>query len=133
GAVWCTPFWGLSQAAQELMAVLGAVVTWWITEATPLPVTALLGPTFCVLGGGGPAKEVVRSFAEPIIFLFLGSFLLAEAMLHHGLNRRIAFHVLGWPIIGENPARPLFAFCGLTGLLSVSLFDTASAVRSVSH
>src|SRR5213594_3914119 len=126
GAIWFVPVRGLSDAAHRLLAVLAAVVTLWITEATPLPVTALLGPTFCVLAGIGPAKEVFRSFADPIIFLFLGSFLLAEAMLHHGLNRRIAFHVLGWPIIGENPARLLFAFGALTGLISMWVSNTAT-------
>src|SRR5438094_144845 len=71
--LWFVPVRGLSEAAHRLLAVLAAVVTLWITEATPLPVTALLGPTLCVLTGIGPAKAVFRSFADPIIFLFLGS------------------------------------------------------------
>src|SRR5437867_11455307 len=125
-AVWWLPIAGLTSAAHHLLAILGLVVVLWITEAIPLPVTALLGPTLCVVAGVSGVKDVFKSFADPIIFLFLGSFLLAEAMLHHGLNRRVAFHVLGWPIIGENPARLLFAFGALTGLISMWVSNTAT-------
>lgn len=124
--LWFIPVRGLSENGHLLLAVLGAVVTLWITEAVPLPVTALLGPTLCVLLGIGPAKEVFRSFADPIIFLFLGSFLLAEAMLHHGLNRRIAFQVLGWRVVGNSPGRLLLAFGALTGFISMWVSNTAT-------
>jgi sodium-dependent dicarboxylate transporter 2/3/5 len=124
--LWVIPFEGLSSPAHHLLAVLGAVVTLWMTEAIPLPITALLGPTLCVVLGIGPAREVLRSFADPIIFLFLGSFLLAEGMLRHGLNRRIAFLVLASRAIGESPTRLLFAFAGLTGLISMWVSNTAT-------
>ena len=75
------PVAGLSVEAHRLLAVLGAVVVLWMTEAIPLAVTALLGPALCVLLGIGSAKEIFHGFADPIIFLFLGSFLIAEAML----------------------------------------------------
>jgi len=106
--------------AHRLLAVLAAVVTLWITEAIHLPVTALLGPVLCVLTGAfvpeagtPPVKQVFRSFADPVIFLFLGSFLLAEAMLHHGLNRRIAFQILGLPGVGASPAKLLAPAFGI--------------------
>src|SRR6266542_3126384 len=125
-ALWFLPVRGLSDAAHHLLAVLGAVVALWVTEAAPLPVTALLGPALCVLAGIGSAKEVFRNFADPIIFLFLGSFLLAEGMLHHGLNRRIAFQVLAWPVVGQSSTRLLAAFAGLTGLISMWVSTTAT-------
>jgi sodium-dependent dicarboxylate transporter 2/3/5 len=124
--LWFCPLRGLDPAAHRLLAILGAVVILWITEAVPLAITALLGPTFCVLAGIGPAKEVFRGFADPIIFLFLGSFLIAEAMLHHGLNRRIAFQVLGLPFVGGRPARLLAAFAAITGLISMWVSNTAT-------
>ena len=124
--LWLSPFRGLDAAAHHLLAILGAVVTLWITEAVPLPVTALLGPAFCVLAGIGSAKDVLRGFADPIIFLFLGSFLIAEAMLHHGLNRRIAFQVLGLPFVGGSPARLLAAFAAITGFISMWVSNTAT-------
>ena len=62
--LWFSPIGGLGIDAHHLLAILGAIVTLWITEAVPLPVTALLGPALCVLAGVGPAKEVFRSFAQ---------------------------------------------------------------------
>src|SRR5688572_28337106 len=92
--LWVVPVAGLSVEAHRLLAVMGAVVALWVTEAIPLAVTAMLGPALCVLLGIGKAKETFRGFADPIIFLFLGSFLIAEAMLRHGVNRRIAFGIM---------------------------------------
>ena len=53
-------------------------------------------------------RKIFRGFADPIIFLFLGSFLIAEAMLQHGLNRRIAFGIMRG--VGTSPKRLLAAF-----------------------
>jgi sodium-dependent dicarboxylate transporter 2/3/5 len=113
--------------------VIAAIVTLWITEALPLPVTALLGPTLCVLTGAyvpegaTPAARVVfRSFADPVIFLFIGSFLLAEAMLHHGLNRRIAFQILGLRGVGQSPVRLLAGFGAITAFISFWMSNTAT-------
>ena len=124
--VWWLPISGLTNAAHSLLAILGLVVVLWITEAIPLPVTALLGPTLCVVTGVSGVKDVFKSFADPIIFLFLGSFLLAEAMLHHGLNRRIAFYILGLPAVGESPGRLLLAFGAITGFISMWVSNTAT-------
>ncbi|MBI4625269.1 MAG: DASS family sodium-coupled anion symporter, partial [Verrucomicrobia bacterium] len=116
----------LTWQAQQLLAVLGLVITLWITEAIPLPVTALFGPALCVILGVAPAKDIFKNFADPIIFLFLGSFLLAEAMLRHGLNRRVAFLILGLRGVGESPARLLAAFGAVTGFLSMWISNTAA-------
>ena len=123
--LWMIPLPGISGAGHRLAAVLGAVVGLWITEAIPLPVTAILGPALCVLMGIAPAKEIFRGFADPIIFLFLGSFLIAEAMLRHGLNRRIAFGIMRR--VGTSPPRLLAAFGsmltigGISGKAAVSV------------
>jgi sodium-dependent dicarboxylate transporter 2/3/5 len=116
----------LSDPAHRLLAILGLVVTLWITESIPLPVTALFGPSLCVLLGIGPAKDVFRSFADQIIFLFMGSFLLAEAMFRHGLNRRIAFGILGLKWVGESPTRVLLAFGAVTGVMSMWISNTTT-------
>jgi solute carrier family 13 (sodium-dependent dicarboxylate transporter), member 2/3/5 len=120
------PLTGLSVEAHRVLAVLGLVVTFWVTEAIPLPATALLGPALCVVLGVGPVRDIFRSFADPIIFLFIGSFIIAEGMLHHGVNRRIAFQILGLRAIGESPARLLLAFGGIAGFLSMWLSNTAT-------
>lgn len=110
-----------------MLAVFGLVITLWITEAIPLAVTALLGPALCVVCGVNSEREVFKSFGHPILFLFLGSFLLAEGMLHHGLNRRIAFFILGLNWVAKSPARILAAFGVITGFLSMWISNTTAA------
>ena len=94
----------LSPEGQRLAVIVAAVVVLWFTEALPLAVTALLGAVACVVAGVAPAKEVFRPFADPLIFLFIGSFLLAEAIRQHRLDRRLAYAVLAAPAVGERPA-----------------------------
>ena len=83
----------LTPEAWTLAAIVAVVVVLWFTEALPLAVTALLGAAACVLLGVAPAKEVFAPFADPLIFLFIGSFLLAEAIRLHGLDRRLAYNL----------------------------------------
>ncbi|MCX8092233.1 MAG: DASS family sodium-coupled anion symporter, partial [Verrucomicrobiae bacterium] len=125
--LWSLPVTAPGPEAHRLLAVLGLVVTLWLTEAIPLAVTALVGPALCVVCGVATDKEMFRGFGHPIIFLFLGSFLLAEAMLQHGLNRRIALMVLSWRGVGGRPARVLWAFAGVVGFLSMWISNTTAA------
>ena len=83
----------LSEEGHMLAAILGLVITLWISEAIPIPVTALLGAVLCVLFGVAPAKVVFTPFADPIIFLFIGSFIIARAMSIHKLDRRFALYI----------------------------------------
>lgn len=124
--LWFLPVSGLDTDAHRLLAVLGFVVTLWMTEAVPLPVTALLGPALCVVLGIGSAKQVFANFGDPIIFLFLGSFFIAQAMFAHGLNRRVAFLILAHPLVGNSPARLLLAFGLISGFLSMWISNTAT-------
>ena len=78
----------LSDSARTLAAILTWVVVMWITEPIPLPITALLGCGLCVLTGVGGMKTVFAAFSHPIIFLFIGSFFISEALTVHGLDRR---------------------------------------------
>lgn len=125
-AIWLLPIASLSDKAHALFAVLGLVVTLWVTEAIPLAATSLLGTALCIVLGIAPAREVLRGFADPVIFLFLGSFLLAEAMLKHGLNRRVAFQLLGLRWVGESPFALLLVFGVITGGISMWISNTAT-------
>ena len=120
------PIPNLALPAHRLLAVMALVVILWITEAVPLAATALLGPVLCVLLGIGGMKDVFRGFADPIIFVFLGGFLLAEAILHHGLNRRIAFSILGQRWVSQSPTRLLAGFGLVTALISLWVSNTAT-------
>jgi sodium-dependent dicarboxylate transporter 2/3/5 len=120
------PITGLSLAAHRLAAVLGAVVVLWVTEALPLPVTALLGAAACVVLQVAPAKEVFAPFADPLMFLFIGAFILARAIFLHGLDRRLAYAVLSLPWVGARPGRILLAFAAVTTMISAWISNTAT-------
>ncbi len=120
------PMPGLSPEAHRLAAVLGAVVVLWVTEALPLPVTALLGASACVMLQVAPAKEVFAPFADPLMFLFIGAFILARGIFLHGLDRRVAYAVLSLPWVGARPGRILVAFGAATALISAWISNTAT-------
>ncbi len=128
GAALAVYSWASDLPAPErrLAAVLLLVVVFWITEAIPIPVTALLGPALCVVVGVGGAREVLEPFADPIIFVFLGSFLLARAMTVNGLDRRVAVGILRSPAIAQSPARIRIAVGAATFLLSMWISNTAA-------
>jgi sodium-dependent dicarboxylate transporter 2/3/5 len=116
----------LTIEGQMLSAILAAVSVLWVSETLPLPVTALLGAVLCVVLGVAPAKTVLGYFADPIVFLFIGSFMLARAMTLHGLDRRIALAFLSTPGVGASPARTLAAFGIVTGFISMWVSNTAT-------
>ena len=124
--VYFLPFPSLSPNAHMLAAIMAAVVIYWIAEPIPLPITALLGTAFCVLAGLGSAKSVFASYAHPIIFLFMGSFLLAEAMAVHGLDRRFAAWILSFAWVGVHPRRILLAIGIVTAFISMWVSNTAT-------
>ncbi|MGH9901081.1 MAG: SLC13 family permease [Pyrinomonadaceae bacterium] len=116
----------LKPEAHRLAAVMAAVMVLWISEALPMPVTALLGAAACVVLRVAPAREVFASFADPLIFLFIGSFILAQAIFYHRLDRRVAFGVLSISWIGARPARILLAFGAVTAFISAWISNTAT-------
>jgi sodium-dependent dicarboxylate transporter 2/3/5 len=118
---------GLTPEAWALAAIVAVVVVLWFTEALPLAVTALLGAAACVLFGVAPAKEVFAPFADPLIFLFIGSFLLAEAIRIHRLDRRLAYAVLSVPWVGEGPVRVLAGVAVVSTLISAFISNTVTA------
>ncbi len=115
-----------SPEARRLVGVMAAVVCWWVTEAMPLPVSALLGSSLCVLLGVAPARKVFAPYADPVIFLFLGSFWIAEAMSAHGLDRRIALRLLSLDALSRSPRRLLFGLGGVAAFISLWVSNTAT-------
>jgi sodium-dependent dicarboxylate transporter 2/3/5 len=125
-AVLLTSFPTLAPEAHRLAAVIAAVVVLWVTEAIPLPATALLGVAAAVALGVAPAREAFAPFADPLMFLFIGAFMLARAIFVHGLNRRVAYAVLSLPWVGESPGRILLAFGAVTTAISGWISNTAT-------
>lgn len=117
---------GLSPEGRTLSAILAAMAILWVTEPLPLPVTALLGAVLCVLLGVAPAKTVMAYFADPIVFVFIGGFIIARAMTHHRLDRRIAMAFMSIDFIGRSPAMILAGMGLITALLSMWVSNTAT-------
>jgi len=120
------PFSNLSSPAHKLLAILGLVVTFWVTEPIPIPITALLGALMCVILGVGSDKDVLAPFADPIVFLFIGSFILAEAMKVHRLDRRFAYAILSLSWVGNSSNRLLFAMGLACAFVSMWISNTAT-------
>ncbi len=116
----------LAAPAHRLAAILAMMVVLWVTEALPLAVTALIGPTLAIVLGVVPARAAYAPFADPIIFLFIGSFMLAEAMFTHGLDRRIAFGALSSRMVGGSPTRILIVYGGVAAGISMWISNTAT-------
>ena len=125
-AILFIPMGGMKPEAHRLAAIMAAVVVLWITEALPMPVTALLGATAAVIMNVAPAKDVFAPFADPLMFLFIGSFIIARAIMIHGLDKRIAFAVLSLKSVGSSPMRILFAFGAVTAGISAWISNTAT-------
>ncbi|MFC1536017.1 SLC13 family permease [Candidatus Neomarinimicrobiota bacterium] len=102
---------------------------WWITEAVPLAVTALLPivlyPTLGVMSG----KSVAPIYFNHIIFLFIGGFLVALAMRKWNLHRRIALKIL--MVFGTKPRNILLGFILATAFLSMWISNTATTMMMV--
>lgn len=117
---------GLKPEAHNLAAIISAIIVLWICESLPMPITALIGASLCILLKVAPAKEVLAPFADPLMFLFIGSFILARAIFLHDLDKRFAYGVLSLKWIGARPSRILFAFGAVTAFISGWISNTAT-------
>lgn len=126
GLLLLPPQWGLSMGAWHALAVVLWVSIWWMTEAIPIPVTALLPMVLFPLLGIKDLKSAAAPFADPIIYLFLGGFVIAFAMQRHELHRRFALNLI--QLIGTKPKRLLMGFMGTTALISMWISNTAATL-----
>ncbi len=120
------PFPSLNQEAHRLSAVLAWVLIYWIGEPIPIPATSLMAPVLCVLLGVSTPARAFESFANPIIFLFIGSFILAGAITSHRLDRRIALSILSLKWVGNSPLRLYLAIGIIPLCISMWISDSAT-------
>lgn len=107
-------------------AVAVMMATWWISEPIPLPATALLPLVLFPFLGVAPISDVAPAYADPLIFLFFGGFILAAALQRHGLHRWLALHMVR--IAGRSPSAIIAAIMGATAFLSMWVSNTAAAM-----
>jgi sodium-dependent dicarboxylate transporter 2/3/5 len=117
---------GMSLEAQRVAAVTILMATWWISEAIPIPATSLLPILMFPLLGVMPTGQATAGYANHLIFLFMGGFIIALAMQRWDLHRRIALHVIR--LTGFSPGRLVLGFMLATALLSAFVSNTATTV-----
>lgn len=117
----------LAHAAKLTAATAVLMGAWWMTEAIPIPATALLPLViFPVLNPETAIDDVGASYGSNIIFLFMGGFLLALAMQRWNLHRRIALRTVR--VMGTKPTQMVAGFMVATAFLSMWVSNTATAV-----
>lgn len=115
-----------SAAGRATAAVALWMAVWWLSEAIPISATALLPLALLPLLGATPIADAAAPYANELIFLFMGGFLIALAMERHGLHRRIAWVALR--LVGDRPASMVGGFMAVSALLSMWVSNTATAI-----
>jgi solute carrier family 13 (sodium-dependent dicarboxylate transporter), member 2/3/5 len=124
----------LEQNQHSLAAILALVITWWLTEAIPIPIAALLGVALCVVLEATPPPEegdtsadvVFGLFTDSTVFLFIGAFIIARAMVVHGLHKRVTYAMLSARGVGNSTTRIIIAF-GLVGAVTSPFMSNTAA------
>lgn len=117
---------GLSAAGWITLGMGLWMAIWWATEVLPIPATALLPVVVLPLFAVMPVKAVTASYGHPIVFLFMGGFLLGIAMQRCNLHTRIALLILGWA--GSQPRYQVAGFMLATAFLSMWVSNTATSI-----
>lgn len=123
------PFEGLNQEANAVLAATFWIATWWLTEAIPIPVTALLPIAIFPLTGAASIGQTTAAYGDKMLFLFIGGFIVAIAMQKWNLHKRIALNIIY--AIGSNVNRILLGFMIATSLLSMWISNTATTLMMV--
>lgn len=117
---------GLSDAGRATAAVGILMAVWWLTEAIPIAATALVPLVLLPLSGAMPIKAVAAPYANDVIYLFLGGFVLGLAMEKWGLHKRIALTTL--LVVGTGPRRIIAGFMIASAMLSAWVSNTATTI-----
>jgi sodium-dependent dicarboxylate transporter 2/3/5 len=121
-----SPFEFMDARTHQVVALVIWMLTWWITEFMPLPVTSMLPlvmlPTFSIV----PMSSVIVPYSSSVIFLFLGGFIIALALEKWTLHRRIALFIL--KMMGGKADNIVLGFVIASAFLSMWISNTATAV-----
>jgi sodium-dependent dicarboxylate transporter 2/3/5 len=119
------PVPGANGDVRAMLAVAALMATFWVSEAIPLAATSLLPLVLFPTLGLASAAEAAAPYANHLIFLFMGGFMLAQAMQRWGLHRRLALRIIA--AVGTSPPRVVLGFMCATGFLSMWVSNTATA------
>jgi sodium-dependent dicarboxylate transporter 2/3/5 len=116
----------MNDQAFQVLCVTAWVAIWWITEAVPIAITALLPIILFPLTGALSISDTTAAFGHKYIFLYLGGFLLAIAIEKWNLHKRIAISIIH--LIGSNINTIILGFMAATGFMSMWISNTATSV-----
>lgn len=116
----------LSPEGQVTAGIAVLMAVWWMTEAIPIPATALLPLVLFPFLGVADIDDVASPYASDTIFLFMGGFVLALAMQRWNLHRRIALGIVA--AVGTSPAMLVAGFMLATGFVTMWVSNTATAI-----
>ena len=119
---------GMPPGAWLVAGLVVWMAAWWMTEAVPLSVTALLPFVVLPLAGVATAEKVAGTYYSPILFLLLGGAFIALAIERTGLHRRLSLAILRMVGAGGGPERLLLAFMIAAALLSMFISNTSTAL-----
>lgn len=117
---------GLSKEGVAILACTLWIAVWWITEAIPIAVTALLPIILFPLTGGLGLTQTTASFGHKYIFLYIGGFMIAIAIEKWKLHKRIALIIINF--IGVGISKIILGFMVATAFMSMWISNTATAV-----
>ena len=113
-------------AAFNVLCITLWMALWWITEAVPIAVTALLPIVLFPLTGALSIEVTTAAYGHKYVFLYLGGFILAVSIEKWNLHKRIALNIIH--IIGSNISRIILGFMIATAFLSMWISNTATTV-----
>jgi solute carrier family 13 (sodium-dependent dicarboxylate transporter), member 2/3/5 len=116
----------MAVSAHHVLAGTLWIATWWITEAVPIPVTSLLPIVLFPLTGALPIRETTEAYGHPLVFLYVGGFIIAVAIERWDLHKRIALNIIYR--LGTNLPGIILGFMLATALLSMWISNTATSV-----
>jgi len=117
---------GLEPSAWNTAAVAILMAIWWVTEAIPIPATALLPIILFPILQVGTIGSATAPFANPLIYLFMGGFIIALALERTNLHRRIALNIVVF--VGTKPSSIIIGFMLAAAFLSMWVSNTATAM-----
>ncbi|MBZ9787206.1 DASS family sodium-coupled anion symporter [Psychroflexus sp. CAK57W] len=117
---------GMTESAYAILSATLWIAIWWVTEAVPIAVTALLPIVLFPLTGALDIATTTASYGHKYIFLYIGGFILAIAIEKWGLHKRIALHII--KLIGTNITMIILGFMIATAFLSMWISNTATSV-----
>lgn len=120
---------GLSPEGWSLAAVAILMAIWWVSETLPLAVVALMPIILFPLMGISGLRNTTTPYAEPVIYLFMGGFIMAKALERWDLHKRIALFIV--KMVGSKPSNIVLGFMIASAFLSMWVSNTATVIMMI--